>query len=347
VTSARVGVGEALCCPLTFGSPNSEKPLKNDDPFDALWALLVSRSSGLAAAGHYLAQRALDRNGFRDVHMTDPAHRTYGSLLASKGGSKYLIEVKTRHKYKTNGMLNKRYKLADSKWGGRLYQSAGQAERRSHAKAHWIAVQVDLNRRRYSVYFGSLEQLNGRSGISMDPSDVRGYECLADKQPLPAPGNDMQPPEIQKSMKSFVQDHGDPSKTAFIMMQFGKTAAHDKIVDGIRSVLNDHGIAAVRADDKEYHSDLFWNILTYVHGCDFGVAVFERIEAETFNPNVALEVGYMMALGKPVCLLKDKTLKNLHADLMGKLYREFDPQHPKAGIARELNKWAKDKEIIP
>ena len=31
--------------------------------------------------------------------------------------------------------------------------------------------------------------------------------------------------------------------------------------------------------------------------------MFERLESERYNPNVALEVGYMMALGKPVCLL--------------------------------------------
>ena len=31
--------------------------------------------------------------------------------------------------------------------------------------------------------------------------------------------------------------------------------------------------------------------------------MFERIESERHNPNVALEVDYMMALGKPVCLL--------------------------------------------
>ena len=81
-------------------------------------------------------------------------------------------------------------------------------------------------------------------------------------------------------------------------------------------------------------------------GCGFGVAVFERIEAEQFNPNVSLEVGYMRALSKEVCLLKDKTLTTLQTDLLGKLYRQFDPQDPERTIPNELSRWLSDKGIL-
>jgi hypothetical protein len=154
------------------------------------------------------------------------------------------------------------------------------------------------------------------------------------------------PVEIQQSLLKFQADYPDPKKVAFIMMQFGSTSAHDKIVQGIRDTLAPHGLIAVRADDKEYHSSLLPNIQTYLHGCDFGIAVFERIEQDDFNPNVSLEVGYMMAMGKDVCLLKDKTLKTLHTDLVGRLYRTFDPQDPITSIPIELTKWMKDKGKI-
>jgi hypothetical protein len=154
------------------------------------------------------------------------------------------------------------------------------------------------------------------------------------------------PVEIQQSLRSFKLDHPNPQKVAFIMMQFSSTPAHDKIVQGIRDTLAPHGITAVRADDKEYHSSLLPNIQTYLHGCDFGIAVFERIEQDDFNPNVSLEVGYMMAMGKDVCLLKDRTLRTLHTDLVGRLYRTFDPQDPLSTIPIELTKWMKDKGKI-
>jgi hypothetical protein len=153
------------------------------------------------------------------------------------------------------------------------------------------------------------------------------------------------PVEIQESFQRFQMDYPDPTKVAFLMMRFGRTQAHDQIVAGIKRTLDPLGIAVVRADDKEYHDDLFSNVLTYAHGSGFGIAVFERIETEEFNPNVALEVGYMYALRKPLCLLKDKTLNTLQADLVGKLYRVFDPLDPIGTIPKELSRWLKHKGL--
>lgn len=153
------------------------------------------------------------------------------------------------------------------------------------------------------------------------------------------------PAEIKESLERFRVDHPDPLKVAFLMMRFGKTKAHENIVSGIRRALDPLGIAVVRADDKQYHDDLFPNVLTYVYGSGIGIAVFERIETEEFNPNVALEVGYMFALRKPVCLLKERTLKTLHADLVGKLYRVFDSLDPINTIPLELSQWLRDKGL--
>lgn len=154
------------------------------------------------------------------------------------------------------------------------------------------------------------------------------------------------PIEIKESLEHFKIDYPDPNKVAFIMMKFGETNAHVEIVEAIKTVLDSHGITGVRADGKHYHDDLFPNVLTYMYGCGFGIAVFERIEADEFNPNVSLEVGYMFALNKPVCLLKDRTLKTLHTDLVGKLYKSFDPQDPNKNIHEEVTQWLSDKRII-
>jgi hypothetical protein len=153
------------------------------------------------------------------------------------------------------------------------------------------------------------------------------------------------PPAITDSLRKFRKDYDEHSKTAFVMMQFGATPAHSKIFDSIHSALAKRQITALRADAKQYHDDLFPNVLTYIYGCNFGIAVFERIEQEAFNPNVALEVGYMFGLHKPVCILKDQTLKTLQTDLVGKLYRQFHPQDPAETIPNALEGWLKDKEL--
>ena len=152
--------------------------------------------------------------------------------------------------------------------------------------------------------------------------------------------------EISESLNRFKKDHEKSKKIAFIMMQFGNTKLHGKILDAIKKCLEPSNIKAVRADEKEYHDDLYYNILTYIYGCSFGIAVFERIDNDNFNPNVTLEVGHMLALGKKVCFLKDMTLPALNTDLIGKLYKTFDPQNMSNTIKHSVLKWAGDRSLL-
>jgi hypothetical protein len=51
-------------------------------------------------------------------------------------------------------------------------------------------------------------------------------------------------------------------------------------------------------------------------------------------------------MGKPICILKDKNIKAMPTDLIGKLYNEFDTQYAKKMIPPVLTKWLKDKRFI-
>jgi hypothetical protein len=154
------------------------------------------------------------------------------------------------------------------------------------------------------------------------------------------------PAAISESLQRFALDNHRLHGTAFLMMRFGTTTAHEKIANTIRTTLSKYDLRALRADDKQYHDDLFANIQTYMHGCGFGIAVYERIEQDDFNPNVSLEVGYMSGLGKPVLLLKDRTLRVLPTDLIGRLYKVFDALDPAASIPVAVEKWLQDRAII-
>lgn len=155
----------------------------------------------------------------------------------------------------------------------------------------------------------------------------------------------MEPVEIRESIAKFRKDHPNSQKLAFILMKFGGSQAHENILQAVKDALQSQGITALRADDKEYHVNLLYNVLTYLYGCGFGIAIYERIENDGFNPNVSLEVGYMMALGKPVCLLKERTLLGLNTDLSGLVYRIFDAFKPAETIHQSLTKWLTEKGI--
>ena len=147
------------------------------------------------------------------------------------------------------------------------------------------------------------------------------------------------PHELRESIKKFRRHHPTDKKIAFIMMKFEQDKLHKKIQQHIQEALLQFSIIGVRADEIEFNSNLLLNVQTYLHCCDFGIAVFDRIQDDHFNPNVAYEVGYMAALRKPICHLKDTNLKSLHTDLIGNLYVEFETQELKKSIKRALRQW--------
>ena len=151
------------------------------------------------------------------------------------------------------------------------------------------------------------------------------------------------PIEITESLRVFRTDHPSPRASAFIMMRFDDGEQEKGILKTVQQTLKSSGIKGMRADDKHYHDDVYWNIMTYIYGCGFGIAIYDRIKSNIFNPNVALEVGYMLALDKPVCLLVDQTLNNLQTDIIGKIYKPFDTYNPSKSIPPVLHKWLEDK----
>jgi hypothetical protein len=53
----------------------------------------------------------------------------------------------------------------------------------------------------------------------------------------------------------------------------------------------------------------------------------------------------MLALGKRVCLLKDRTLKQLPTHMVGSLYSEFDLDDVTASIQSALDRWLRQRGL--
>lgn len=175
-----------------------------------------------------------------------------------------------------------------------------------------------------------------RSMLQRARETVLAYQRLA--QP--------RPPEIGISLARLRDLYPDYAKCGVLMMRFAGAKPYTRILSVIEETARAQGLTVVLADAHDFHGDLLSNVRTYLHGCSFGIAVYERIESDEHNANVGFEVGYLMALNKPVLLLKDRTLPSLHADLAGRLYRTFDPHDPEGTIPQQLIKWFQDHGIV-
>jgi len=144
---------------------------------------------------------------------------------------------------------------------------------------------------------------------------------------------------LQPQFERFLRDHPDPAKNFFLMMSFEPSTQLKKIYSTIEATLSARGLHCVRADEKEYSDDLWTNIEIYLTCCDYGIAVYEDMHSRSANPNVALEVGYMLAKRKRVLLLKEKSLPAMPSDLVHKLYKKFDAfQIPKT-VTAQVARW--------
>lgn len=164
-----------------------------------------------------------------------------------------------------------------------------------------------------------------------------------DHGPLPKEyGKLIEPPELFFTDKALRADAYD--KNVFIMTWFQAGNPTLAALDSsIRSALVRRGLFGHRADGRCYPNDRnFWdNVCTYMFGCKLGVAVLEDILQDEFNPNVALELGFMRALGKPTLLLKERRFKP-RADILGTLWEEFYILDIGGTVPSAVDRWLDD-----
>ena len=147
-------------------------------------------------------------------------------------------------------------------------------------------------------------------------------------------------PHLADHLVTFLDDHPNPDKNVFIMMRFFPSAQLDEVFASIKSALATLGFNAVKANDRDYTTELWSNIQVYIHGCKYGIAVFEDFTVNReFNPNVSLELGYMLGTRKRVLILKEQTLPVLPADVVGRLYKEFDKFNITPTVSQKVTDW--------
>jgi hypothetical protein len=144
---------------------------------------------------------------------------------------------------------------------------------------------------------------------------------------------------LEPQLRLFLEDHPDPDRNVFVMMRFDPSPQLQQVHAAIVDTLAARNIKAVRADGRDYTGDLWSNIEIYLTGCKYGIAVFEDINQRDFNPNVSLELGYMLGRRKRCLILKEKRLPRLPTDVVGKLYKGFDSYDIDATVSSEVGRW--------
>jgi protein-tyrosine-phosphatase len=137
-------------------------------------------------------------------------------------------------------------------------------------------------------------------------------------------------------------DYPNSASNALLMMSFSNRPQQRKIRDTLRQTLSRYGKHVLRADEKAYAGSLWDNVKFYLDACELGIAVFDQLVTSDFNPNVSLELGYMLARQRKVLLLKERSLPPFPSDILGQLYKEFDIRNVKDSVSGGVLSWLQD-----
>lgn len=134
-----------------------------------------------------------------------------------------------------------------------------------------------------------------------------------------------------------------PESNLFLMTRFAKTEQLDAISTAVAQSVGAFGLEFIRADDTSFSGNYLWQrVEQCMQAATFGVAVFDNLDKPEINPNISLELGYMLALGHKCLLLKEKRLPALMADLQGFLHKEFDAENTTATVLGAMADWLRE-----
>ncbi len=159
---------------------------------------------------------------------------------------------------------------------------------------------------------------------------------------------------VEPYLQKFVLEYPHLDRNVFIMMPFTSVNT-ESIYRAVSNEVSAHGLVPLRADMRAFSPVLWWNIVTYMIGSAYGVVIYEPTAGISFNPNVSIEAGFMLALDRSVLLLANAELKQLPVDFAGHIFKTFEVSNISQSVSAGVKDWIErdlsyfsygDKKII-
>jgi hypothetical protein len=155
------------------------------------------------------------------------------------------------------------------------------------------------------------------------------------------------PPGLITGVRKFLQEHPF-ERNVFGMTRFPEDDEDSRVSDPVRGALDIakracqlHGLEFHLASDRAIDDDLWANVAAHMWACRFGIAFFENRMKAGLNYNLTIEVGSMLMAGRRCGLLKDRSIKKMPTDLVGRIYKNVDLGKAQS-VMSALHEWLRD-----
>ncbi len=139
---------------------------------------------------------------------------------------------------------------------------------------------------------------------------------------------------------------GDPAafeanadRNVFVIMRYGDDPIYKSLERIIKQVVQSYGFDTNRLKISAVYDKTWRNVEFCMKNSRYAIVVFEREMQPELNPNVAVELGYMLGLGKRSLLLKERSIPPLPTDVVGHLYETFKARSVKVTVSRAIERW--------
>lgn len=142
---------------------------------------------------------------------------------------------------------------------------------------------------------------------------------------------------------AFEKEFGD-KEIGFLIRKFESRNDRDALITTIRNSFREKGLKLVDASEKSLQQETWRNIKEFLDNCAFGVVIIDSFspnDNNEFNPNIFLEIGYLLARGKNLLILIQNSLeRKLPTDVKPFLYTTFDSQDIDSySLKVKIHKW--------
>lgn len=148
------------------------------------------------------------------------------------------------------------------------------------------------------------------------------------------------PPGIARPVLDFIDSHPF-DLNVFAMTRFPAEVDTDRLSDALaaaRDACSSRGLNLLLASEQAIVEDLWQNVSAHMWASRYGIAFFEDRADKGLNHNMTIEVGAMLMAGRRCALLKDRTIKQMPTDLVGKIYKSVDIGNPET-VERAIDNW--------
>jgi hypothetical protein len=155
------------------------------------------------------------------------------------------------------------------------------------------------------------------------------------------------PPHLIVGLRKFLEDHPF-ERNVFGMTRFPENNGGADALDPVREALDIareachlHGLEFHLASDRAIDDDLWANVAAHMWACRYGLAFFEDRMKSGLNYNLTIEVGSMLMAGRRCALLKDRSIKKMPTDLVGRIYKDVDLAKSQ-NVTCAIHEWLRD-----